>query len=50
MDRCRRCGYALTGDELREREYADLLRAKSAPSPAAESAGESDDGERGLFS
>ena len=47
MDRCRRCGYQLTDDELREREYDALVNRNSAePGPANERAEEP---EPGLF-
>jgi hypothetical protein len=35
MDRCRRCGYRLTGDEQREREYEALVSRNRTPGAPA---------------
>lgn len=47
MDRCRRCGYQLTDEELREREYEALLDRRD-PRAAPPGEGEADR-EAGLF-
>jgi hypothetical protein len=47
MDRCRRCGYQLTDDELREREYEALVSRNSAE--ARPSGEPSEEREPGLF-
>jgi hypothetical protein len=47
MDRCRRCGYQLTDDELREREYDALLNRTRTPGTTAER--ETESGSSELF-
>jgi hypothetical protein len=48
MDRCRRCGYQITVEEQRERDYGELLRARRE-APSSRQTSEPDERERGLF-